>query len=101
MSYLKKCNNNKENGVSWIIYILKAIEETSRYTISKIEENNEFYRSEDVILKNGETTLAGTLTVPKKEGKHPAVVLISGSGPQNRDSDVFSFKIFAYNKLFY
>lgn len=38
--------------------------------------------------------LAGTLTFPKKKGKYPAVILISGSGPQNRDSEIFGHKTF-------
>src|SRR5690606_36192356 len=38
--------------------------------------------------------LAGTLTIPTGSGKHPAVVLISGSGPQNRNSEVFGHKPF-------
>ncbi|SDX99346.1 hypothetical protein SAMN05444365_101317 [Micromonospora pattaloongensis] len=32
-------------------------------------------------------TLAGTLTLPAGSGPYPAVLLISGSGPLNRDSD--------------
>jgi pimeloyl-ACP methyl ester carboxylesterase len=44
------------------------------------------YRSEDVTFKNGDVTLAGTLTVPKtSSGPFAAVVLVTGSGPQNRD----------------
>ncbi len=39
-------------------------------------------------------TLAGTLTQPKGEGPHPAVVLLSGSGPQDRNSEVFNHKLF-------
>lgn len=39
--------------------------------------------------------LAATLTYPKGEGKFPAVVLISGSGPQNRDSELYLHKPFA------
>ena len=34
-------------------------------------------------------TLAGTLTLPKGPGPHPVVVLVSGSGPQDRDSTIF------------
>jgi len=41
-----------------------------------------------------EITLAGTLTLPKLEGIFPAVILVSGSGAQNRDSEVFGHKIF-------
>lgn len=44
-------------------------------------------------------TLAGTLTLPEvtKDGKTkvPAVVLISGSGPQDRDETIFGHKPFA------
>jgi dienelactone hydrolase len=52
------------------------------------------YLEEEVTFKNGDISLTGTLTLPKTKGKHPAVVLISGSGPQNRDSDILGFKIF-------
>ena len=38
--------------------------------------------------------LAGTLTWPKEGGPHPAVVLISGSGPQDRDEQVMGHRPF-------
>lgn len=38
--------------------------------------------------------LAGTITFPKGEGKFPAVVLVSGSGPQDRDEQLFGHKPF-------
>lgn len=53
------------------------------------------YREEEVTFKNGDITLAGTLTLPQGTGPHPAVVLISGSGAQNRDEEIFGFKPFA------
>jgi uncharacterized protein len=44
------------------------------------------YTTEEVTFRNGEQKLAGTLTVPKGEGApHPAAVLITGSGGQDRD----------------
>jgi hypothetical protein len=52
------------------------------------------YRQEEVTIQNGPIVLAGTLTVPATPGAHPAVVLITGSGPQNRDEDVFGVKPF-------
>lgn len=54
------------------------------------------YQSEDVTFKNDKAgiTLAGTLTLPKKEGNFPAVVLISGSGSQNRDEEIMEHKPF-------
>lgn len=54
------------------------------------------YRSEDITFSNEDEgiTLAGTLTIPAGEGKHKAVVLISGSGPQDRNSTLFEHKPF-------
>ena len=47
---------------------------------------NDPFTSEEVTFHNGEEKLAGTLTIPKSGGSpHPAVVLISGSGAQDRD----------------
>ncbi|MEO6915540.1 MAG: alpha/beta hydrolase [Chitinophagaceae bacterium] len=54
------------------------------------------YYSEEVSIINSKdnVTLAGTLTLPKKEGSFPAVILITGSGAQNRDEEVFQHKPF-------
>lgn len=38
--------------------------------------------------------LAGTLTLPEGEGPFPAVVLVSGSGPQDRDETIMEHKPF-------
>jgi dipeptidyl aminopeptidase/acylaminoacyl peptidase len=44
------------------------------------------FSSEEVSFPNGENTLAGTLTLPKNDKKiFPAIVIISGSGSQDRD----------------
>ncbi len=54
------------------------------------------YREENVSFRN--TTegfdLAGTLTMPEGEGPFPAVVLITGSGQQDRDETIFHHKPF-------
>lgn len=54
------------------------------------------YLDEEVVILNrhDDLRLAGTLTLPSTGGPHPAVVLISGSGPQNRDEEVFGHKPF-------
>lgn len=39
--------------------------------------------------------LSGTLTIPEGKGPFPAVILISGSGPQNRDEEIAGHKPFA------
>ncbi len=43
---------------------------------------------------NGDIEIAGTLTIPKDSGPHPAAILISGSGPQDRDETVFGHRPF-------
>lgn len=55
------------------------------------------YRQEEVTYDNEQAegvTLAGTLTLPEGEGPFPAVILISGSGPQNRDEELLGHKPF-------
>ncbi len=52
------------------------------------------YKSEDVTYRNGDITIAGTLTKPEGNGKFPAVLMITGSGPQNRDEELFGHKPF-------
>lgn len=54
------------------------------------------YYSEDVKFKNEKAnlSLAGTLTLPSKEGNFPVVILISGSGAQNRDEELLGHKPF-------
>ena len=54
------------------------------------------YSTEELTFENTDAgiALAGTLTRPAGDGPHPAVVLISGSGPQSRDSEVMGHKLF-------
>jgi pimeloyl-ACP methyl ester carboxylesterase len=52
------------------------------------------YKQEEVTFMNGDIKLAGTLTIPYEKGKHPAIVMITGSGPQNRDEELLGFKPF-------
>ncbi|GHT11493.1 alpha/beta hydrolase [Bacteroidia bacterium] len=54
------------------------------------------YNEEEVVFDNpmDGVTLAGTFTYPKTKGTFPAVVLISGSGAQNRDEELMGHKPF-------
>ncbi len=42
----------------------------------------------------GRAKFVGTLTLPRTVGPHPAMLLISGSGSQNRDEELFGHKPF-------
>ena len=44
------------------------------------------YRAEEVSVSHGDVHLAGTLTLPEGSGPHPALILVSGSGLQDRNS---------------
>jgi len=50
------------------------------------------YTEEEVAYENKEAgiTLAGTLTLPPGKGPSPAVLLISGSGPQDRNETIYN-----------
>jgi hypothetical protein len=54
------------------------------------------YIEEEVSFAGGGAgvTLSGTLTLPRGAGPHPAVVLISGSGPQDRDEAIMGHRPF-------
>ncbi len=54
------------------------------------------YRSERVRFKNTQAgiELAGTLTIPHTHTPSPAIVLVTGSGPQDRDETIANHKPF-------
>lgn len=54
------------------------------------------YDCEEVTFSNGDIVLHGTLTSPKNaSAETPAVLLVTGSGWQNRDEEIFDHKPFA------
>lgn len=54
------------------------------------------YNSEDIVFQNSfdSVSLAGTFTYPKTGSDFPSVILISGSGPQDRNSELLNHKPF-------
>jgi pimeloyl-ACP methyl ester carboxylesterase len=54
------------------------------------------YKVEEVTYENeqDEVRLAGTLTIPDSEGPFPAAVLITGSGPNERDEKIWNHRVF-------
>jgi len=55
------------------------------------------YNSQDVEYDNADKSMhfGATLTRPKGNGKFPAVIIISGSGPQDRDGTLFGHQLYA------
>lgn len=54
------------------------------------------YTAEDLTFLNAKANieLAGTLTIPQGKGPFPAVVMVTGSGRQNRDEELMGHKPF-------
>ncbi|GEP96752.1 alpha/beta hydrolase family protein [Chitinophaga cymbidii] len=54
------------------------------------------YATEEVEFENtiDTLTLAGTFSKPQGNGKFPAVILVTGSGPQNRNEEIMGHKPF-------
>jgi fermentation-respiration switch protein FrsA (DUF1100 family) len=86
----------KQNGMEFPMNLSK--EEIAKQAFVRPQEPKKPYPyySEEVTFQNtsANITLAGTLTLPKKEGNFPAVILITGSGPQNRDEEILGHKPF-------
>lgn len=54
------------------------------------------YETEEVTFNNGDVILKGTLTLPEGCSREtPVLVMVTGSGQQNRDEEIFEHKPFA------
>ena len=57
-------------------------------------DQNKPYRCEEVSFTNDGIFFSGTMTIPNVGRNFPAVVLVAGSGPHDRDENVFGHKPF-------
>jgi uncharacterized protein len=85
----------KQGGVSFPL----ALSRTDRApTVSRPQEPKPPfpYKQEEVVFRNEKAgiVLSGTLTVPEKGGPFAAVVMITGSGPQDRDEQILGHRPF-------
>lgn len=53
--------------------------------LARVARRTDIDKAEDVRFPNGDIDLAGTLITPKVGDKHPAIILVHGSGPMNRE----------------
>ncbi len=86
----------KQSGMEFPLTISRK--KVEKVTIVRPQEPKKPYpyKSEEVSFYNakGKDTLAGTLTLPAGNGNFPAVILITGSGAQNRDEELMGHKPF-------
>lgn len=78
-----------QSGINGTFHLVRR--EKKNFTV---QEPPVPYNQTEVTFHNGSITLSGTLTLPPTKGPHPAVIMITGSGPQNRDEELFGFKPF-------
>jgi uncharacterized protein len=52
------------------------------------------YKETDVVIGSGKWALPGTLTLPRQKGPFPVIILVHGSGPQDRDETIGANKPF-------
>lgn len=83
---------------SGLILPLELVREKEENTFLRPQEPKPPYpyQVEEVTFKNLKAgiTLSGTLTLPIQGDNYPVVILISGSGPQNRDEEIMGHKPF-------
>lgn len=81
-----------QGGLNLPLNVIKNGKEVAK----KVEAKSPFYDAIEVKIENkpANVTLAGTLTLPKGAKNCPAVVLVTGSGAQNRDEELMGQKPF-------
>ncbi len=86
--------NWKQNGG---IYPLKLVKKAGKIEPPKRPQTPKEpfpYSAEEIQVKGPAGVLSGTLTKPDGKGKFPAIILITGSGSQDRDETIFNHKPF-------
>ncbi len=88
----------KQGGASLPLVLKRADKTAQAPEIKRPQEPKKPYpyREEDVVYENAEAgiKLAGTLTLPRGKGPFPAALLITGSGPQDRDEALLGHRPF-------
>lgn len=85
----------KQSGMTFPLDLHHSFE---KYSVNRPQEPKPPfpYIEKEVVVKNNKANveLAGTLTLPGSGGPFPAVILITGSGAQNRDEELMGHKPF-------
>jgi pimeloyl-ACP methyl ester carboxylesterase len=75
---------------------LKRVEKVEKPNRPQLPQKPYPYKSDEVTYQNEKAgiTISGTITLPEGAGPFPAVLLITGSGAQDRDESIFEHKPF-------
>ena len=85
-----------QRGMTSPLNLVKAEKKEQKKTRPQDPQPPFDYQIEEVTFVNEKegNTLVGTLTIPKGEGPFPAMVLVSGSGQQDRDEELMNHRPF-------
>ena len=85
-----------QRGMTFPLNLVKAEKKEQQKTRPQDPQPPFNYHIEEVTFVNEKegNTLAGTLTIPEGEGPFPAMVLVSGSGQQDRDEELMNHRPF-------
>ena len=85
-----------QNGMTFPLNLARSEMKEQKKTRPQDPQPPFHYQIEEVTFVNEKegNTLAGTLTIPEGEGPFPAMVLVSGSGQQNRDEELMNHRPF-------
>ncbi len=98
--YQGKLNNDSITGIfnqAGMSFPLTLVRTEKKELLRPQEPNPPFpYEVEEITFSNKKENikLAATLTLPRKKVKSPVVILIAGSGPNDRDETIFAHKPF-------
>lgn len=85
-----------QNGMAFPLNLARSEMKEQKKTRPQDPQPPFHYQIEEVTFVNEKegNILAGTLTIPEGEGPFPAMVLVSGSGQQNRDEELMNHRPF-------
>src|SRR5688572_31067306 len=77
----------KQSGIKFPLKLVKGDANDLVYYRPQKPKKPYPYKEEEVVIDNkaSNLVLAGTFTKPEGKGRFPAVILITGSGPEDRD----------------
>ncbi|HBN84017.1 MAG TPA: hypothetical protein DDZ89_09255 [Clostridiales bacterium] len=84
---------NEENRVTGLFFQPGKDPDAPTYQLPSYAQPA-LYTEEEILFGEKDWELPGTLTVPDGEGRFPAVVLVHGSGPNDRDETIGGNKPF-------